>query len=198
MERSGTSDGKWTWFTPVMHALDPVRRKGMRKTLAILDRQVPLRPGSTVLDVAAGTGTLLTALVPYGCEVSAIEPTGAMFRHVRKRFPQVRVHQEPAHAMRSIPDKSQDVTIVSATLHGFTPGYRQEVYRELERVTRGAVAVIDYHWNLHPLVALVELAEGGDYFNFMRVAERELHQAFGNVSVTPCSDIDSLYLCRVK
>jgi SAM-dependent methyltransferase len=198
MNLSGASVGKWTWFTPVMHALDPLRRKGMRKTLALLDQRIPLRAGTKVLDVAAGTGTLLDALVPYGCDVSAIEPTGTMFRHVRKRFPQVRVHQEPAHAMRSISDKSQDVTIVSATLHGFSPAYRQEVYRELKRVTRGAVAVIDYHWNVHPLVALIELAEGGDYFNFMSVAERELYEAFGNVKVTPCSDVDSLYLCRVR
>jgi len=189
--------GKWEWFTPVMHALDPLRSKQMGRTLEVLSRQVPLGPSTRVLDVACGTGTLLKALLPYGCEVTAIEPTSRMFRHVQRRFPEVRVFQEPAHAMASVPDKSQDVSIVSATMHGFSPEYRQQVYRELKRVTRGAVAIVDYHRNRNPVVALLELAEGGDYFRFVHVVDRELREAFPSVTTTRCGDVESLYLCRV-
>ncbi len=191
------SVGKWTWFTPVMHVLDPLRQKQMRRSLKLLSTQFPLLPTTRVLDVACGTGTLLKALLPYGCEVTATEPTGPMFRHVQRRFPGVRAYQEPAHAMRSVPDKSQDLSIVSATLHGLPPEYRQQVYRELTRVTRGAVAVLDYHRNSSPLIALIELAEGGDYFRFMRNADRELRSAFPSVKTTRCGDVESLYLCRV-
>ena len=189
--------GKWEWFTPVMHALDPLRRKQMARTLEVLSRQVDLGPSTRALDVACGTGTLLKALLPYGCQVTAVEPTSRMFQHVQRRFPEVRVFQEPAHAMASVPDQSQDVTIVSATIHGFSPDYRQQVYRELRRVTRGAVAIIDYHANLDPLVALLEFAEGGDYFRFVKVVDRELREAFPNVTTTRCSGVESIYLCRL-
>jgi ubiquinone/menaquinone biosynthesis C-methylase UbiE len=77
--------------------------------------------------------------------VTGADPTGALLRVARARFPDVSFVQEPAHAMPSIPEASQDVALVAATLHGLRPEYRRRVYAELLRVTRRLVAVIDYH-----------------------------------------------------
>ena len=188
---------KWTLLTPIMRLLDPLRRRRVARAIAALAERVPLTPTTRVLDVGCGTGTVLTALRPYGCQLTAAEPTRRMLDVVRRRFPEVRALEEPAHAMPSVADHSQDVVIVSAMLHGLPPAYRREVYRELSRVTRGVVAVLDYHANRSWLVAAAELAEGGDYFRFVRVVDAELREAFPEVTTVRLGSIESLYLCAV-
>jgi SAM-dependent methyltransferase len=187
---------KWDLFTPVMHLLDPFRRPTIRHALRLLHARHPLTPETSLLDVGCGTGTVLTELLPYGCQLTAAEPTGAMVRYVERNFHSVRVLNEPAHAMTSVADHSQDVSLISATLHGLPPEYRRQVYPELRRVTRGLVVVLDYHLNYNPAVALVEALEGGDYFRFIRTVEQELGQELGRVERIPVSGTESLYLCR--
>jgi SAM-dependent methyltransferase len=186
---------KWELFTPAMVLLEPLRRSGMRHALGEIDRLCPLA-GKRVLEVGAGVGTLLAELVRYDCEVVAIEPSYSMARVARARFPQVAIFEEPADAMRSVADASVDIVLVAATLHGFPPDYRQRVYAELERVTRDAVVVIDYHRNRHLLVALAEWIEGGDYFAFVDVVDEELEQAFGPIEKRRLRSFESIYLAR--
>jgi SAM-dependent methyltransferase len=187
---------KWELLTPAMMLLEPLRRPALRHALAIANARHPLA-GQRVLDVGAGTGTLLAELTRYDCDAVAVEPSYTMARIARARFPHVPVYEEPAHAMRSIPDASIDLAIVAATLHGFVPAYRQQVYAELKRVTCSTVTVIDYHRNAQPLVALAEWIEGGDYFNFVRIVDAELEQAFGPIERHRVRSIESVYLARV-
>ncbi len=171
---------KWELFTPVMIALEPFRRPGLRRALAVLDELVPLG-GRRVLDVGAGIGTLLAELVRRDCDLVAVEPSVAMARIARARFPRVPVHEAPADAMGFLPDQSIDVAILAATLHGLTPEYRVRVYAELRRVVREAVVVIDYHANRNPIVAAAEWLEGGDYFAFVKHVDDELAANFARV-----------------
>lgn len=171
---------KWELFTPVMIALEPLRRPGLRRALAALEERVPLA-GRRVLDVGAGVGTLLAELVQRDCELVAAEPSRAMARIARARFPRVPVHEAPADGMGFLPDGSIDVAILAATLHGFAPEYRGRVYAELRRVVREAVVVIDYHENRNPLVAAAEWVEGGDYFAFVEHVDAELAAQFERV-----------------
>ena len=187
---------KWELFTPAMILLEPFRRRSLREAVAEIDRAYPLA-GRRVLDVGAGTGTLLAELVRYDCDVVAIEPSYSMARIARARFPRVAVFEEPADAMHSIADASVDLVLVAATLHGFSPEYRQHVYAELERVGRDVLAIVDYHKNRHPLVALAEWIEGGDYFSFVEVVDAELEQAFGAIEKRRLRSFESLYLARI-
>jgi len=171
---------KWELFTPVMIALEPLRRRGLRRALDALEELLPLA-GRRVLDVGAGVGTLLAELVRRDCELVAVEPSRAMARLARARFPRVPVHEAPADALSFLPDGSIDVAILAATLHGFTPEYRARVYAELRRVVREAVVVIDYHENRNPLVAAAEWLESGDYFAFVKRVDAELAARFARV-----------------
>jgi ubiquinone/menaquinone biosynthesis C-methylase UbiE len=188
----------WEVATPVMHLLEPIRRRGLRRKLAAVHGRVPLTASTHVLDVGCGTGTLLAELARYRCHVTGVDPSRAMLRAARRRFPSVSLLQEPAHAMRSVPDASQDVSLVSSTLHGLRPDYRRLAYIELARVTRQLVAVIDYHRNLNPAVALIEWLEGGDYFRFVKVVESELAEAFPRLEVQRFPGYESLYLCWME
>jgi SAM-dependent methyltransferase len=188
----------WDYSAPILWLLEPARRRGLRRKLAAVHQSVPLTASTRVLDVGCGTGTLLGELARYPCQVTGAEPTGALLRAARRRFPDVTFIQEPAHAMGSLADASYDVTLVSAVLHGLPPEYRRRVYTELRRVTRRLVAVIDYHRNFNPAVALIEWLEGGDYFAFVKVAESELAAAFAHLEVQRFPGSESLYLCWIR
>ncbi len=187
---------KWELFTPVMVALEPLRRAGLRQALAAVHERYPLT-GKRILDVGAGTGSLLAEIVRYECDPVAVEPSFTMARIARRRFPRVPVFTETAAAMPSVGDASVDLTIVAATLHGLPPEYRQEVYAELRRVTRDVIAIVDYHRNRNALVALAEWVEGGDYFAFVDVVDAELERAFGSIEKHRLKSFESLYLARL-
>ena len=184
---------KWELFTPVMVLLEPLRHCWIRKGVATVDQLYPLA-GKRVLEVGAGTGSLLRELRRYDCSLVAVEPTYFMSRVARRRFPDVEVHEESAAAMPSLPDKSVDLAVIAATLHGFRPDFRQRVYAELTRVTRDAVAVIDYHDNHNPFVAAAEWFEAGDYFNFVKVVDAELALVFPRVEKRRVHGHESVYL----
>jgi hypothetical protein len=73
-----------------------------------LARRVGLRPGVTVVDLAAGTGKLSRPLAATGARVTAIEPVEAMRRAIG---PGVETVEGTAEASR-LPDGSADVVTV--------------------------------------------------------------------------------------
>lgn len=182
---------KWELFTPVMIGLEPLRRRTLRRALAATNELCPLA-GREVLDVGAGVGTLLAELARYDCRVTAIEPSFVMARVARARAPAVTVHEVPADAMADLPAASIDVAILAATLHGFSPAYRAQVYAELRRVVREAVVIIDYHSNRNPFVALAEWLEGGDYFAFVKTIDAELDANFARVERRRIGAVETL------
>src|SRR5258708_5912488 len=54
-----------------------------------LVQRLDLRPGRTVLDLAAGTGKLTRLLVPSGANVLAVEPIREMREELERRVPHV-------------------------------------------------------------------------------------------------------------
>lgn len=113
-----------------------------------LTERLDLRPGRTVLDLAAGTGKLTRLLVPTGAEVIAVEPIEEM----RAKIEGARVL---AGTAESIPlgDASVDAVTVAQAFHWFRP---DEALAEIHRVLRpgGGLALV---WNVrderHPLQA---------------------------------------------
>src|SRR5918995_1314178 len=69
------------------------------QAVADLAREVGLGPGSTVLDLAAGTGKLTRALVDHVGRLIAVEPSGAMLDVVRALLPAVDARVGTAEAI---------------------------------------------------------------------------------------------------
>ena len=101
--------------------------------------RLDLRPGRTVLDLAAGTGKLTRLLVSTGAEVIAVEPIEEM----RAKIEGARVL---AGTAESIPlgDASVDAVTVAQAFHWFKP---DQALAEIHRVLRpgGGFALV---WNV--------------------------------------------------
>ena len=104
--------------------------------------ELDLRPGRTVLDLAAGTGKLTRQLVPSGADVIAVEPGEAMLAELRRAVPEVPALSGAAEQI-PLGDDSVDAITVGQGFHWFR---YEEALAEMHRILRprGAVALI---WN---------------------------------------------------
>jgi ubiquinone/menaquinone biosynthesis C-methylase UbiE len=108
--------------------------------IAWLVEQLDLRPGRTVLDLAAGTGKLTRGLVGTGAHVIAVEPGQQMLAQLRRVLPDVEALVGGAEAI-PLEDGSVDAVTVGSAFHWFR---HDEAVPELHRVLRsgGAVGLI--------------------------------------------------------
>jgi SAM-dependent methyltransferase len=93
-----------------------------------LGKRLELAPGRTVLDLAAGTGTLTRALLTTGAEVVAVEPVAEM----RSALPaEARVLDGTAEAI-PLGDATADAVTVAQAFHWFDgPAALAEIHRVL-------------------------------------------------------------------
>lgn len=104
-----------------------------------LAERLGLRPGRTVVDLAAGTGALTRPLLELGCEVIAVEPVAEM----RAELPvEARALDGTAERI-PLPDAVADAVTVAQAFHWFDG---DAALAEIQRVLRpgGALALV---WN---------------------------------------------------
>jgi SAM-dependent methyltransferase len=108
--------------------------------------QLKIGPGTTVVDLAAGTGKLTRLLIPTGASVIAIEPVDEM-RAALKRTTQS-TDARPGTAERTgLPDRSADAVTVAQAFHWFDgPAALGEIHRILRPAGRLALV-----WNIRDL-----------------------------------------------
>jgi SAM-dependent methyltransferase len=107
-----------------------------------LVERLDLRPGRTVLDLAAGTGKLTRLLLPSGAEAIAVEPIPAMREELERLVPGAIAMSGTAEQI-PLADESVDAVTVAQAFHWFRA---EEALREIRRVLRpgGGLALI---WN---------------------------------------------------
>ncbi len=101
-----------------------------------------LRPGRTVLDLAAGTGKLTRLLVPSGANVIAVEPLPEMRRRLAQIVPSAAAMAGTAERLPLVA-RSVDAVTVGSAFHWFRT---DEALHEIHRVLRpgGGLALA---WN---------------------------------------------------
>ena len=110
--------------------------------IALIVETLGLRPGRTVLDLAAGTGKLTRLLVPSGANVVAVEPIREMRGELERRLRGVAALGGTAERI-PFTDAYVDAVTVGQAFHWFKSA---EALREIHRVLRpgGGVALV---WN---------------------------------------------------
>jgi ubiquinone/menaquinone biosynthesis C-methylase UbiE len=105
----------------------------------LVDR-LALRPGTTVVDLGAGTGKLTRDLVPSGARVIAVEPLPEMRVQLEALVPDAEVLAGSAEQL-PLPDASVDAVAAASAFHWFeTERALAEIHRVL--VPGGALATV--------------------------------------------------------
>ena len=116
------------------------------EAMAWMAERLDLREGRDVLDLAAGTGKLTRALVPFGARVIAIEPIDEMREQLFRALPDVEAFDGTAESI-PLPDGSVDAVTCGQAFHWFRA---DEALKEIHRVLRpgGGLALV---WNVRDL-----------------------------------------------
>lgn len=139
----------------------------------------------TVADLGCGNGALCSALKQFGLQPTGVDGLASMAGMARHNLKQLDVPVVQANILELLPfeDKSFDVAVSSYVVHGMNREERQLLYKEMSRIARHAVIFHDYNQNRNILTNIIEWIEGGDYFDFLRSAEEEMKQYFGQLDV---------------
>ena len=104
------------------------------EAVAWLTKRLGLRPGQTVVDLAAGTGKLTRLLAPTGARVIAVEPVDGMRAQLREAVPEAEALAGVAERM-PLDDGAADAVTVAQAFHWFAT---HEALAEIARVLRPA------------------------------------------------------------
>ena len=175
----------------------------VRNYRAILDKyeellNIPV--GGRVLDIGCGTGAFIYCLAERGYRAVGVDFSSSMLRAAKKSTPgrSIELVQGDVTKGLDFPAKSFDLVLSSYVLHGLNSELRQSIYAEASRLSHGRVLFYDYNQKRRFLTDLIEWAEGGDYFGFVRHGEKEMRTHFQAVNRIDVGPQTALYLCSSK
>ena len=147
------------------------RLKGVRRATVEMSGA---QPGDRVLDVCTGTGDLALEFARRCDDVVGIDLSPEMLAVARKKDREGKAHFLQMDATRlDFADREFDVSAISLALHDMPPEAREETLRELARVTRKRIVIVDYNPPSNPIlraiyIALVSLWESKYFPEFAR------------------------------
>jgi ubiquinone/menaquinone biosynthesis C-methylase UbiE len=156
-----------------------------RGLLERVQDEVDLSRYKRIIDVGCGTGALCSVLHQRGFVVTGVDPALQMLKIAGNKRENRDIEFIQASALERMPfaDKSFDVSIACYVAHGLRNCERKVMYAEMSRVTKHRVIVYDYNDKRSLLTSIIERLEGGDYFNFIKVAKAEMEESFHEVQV---------------
>ncbi|MDO8462342.1 MAG: class I SAM-dependent methyltransferase [Deltaproteobacteria bacterium] len=103
-----------------------------QEAILFLAKVLKITPGTTVVDLAAGTGKFTKGLLTTGAKVIAVEPSPEMGRKLKEILPSTEVKEGSAEKI-PLPDQSVDVVTVANAFHWFET---EPALKEIHRVLR--------------------------------------------------------------
>ena len=195
------STGLFNSIAPIYGLFFAYQKRRYSRTLACMQRFLTYE---TILDVGCGTGALCSALSERGLSVTGVDPAEEMLAVARRKNFGNECTFIKADATQELPftDRQFDVVIASYVAHGMKQEMRTNLYRQMSRVAKQYVIIHDYNASRSPLTSLVEYLEGGDYFHFIKHAQKELQECvtelqhcFSKVEVVQVGKRANWYIC---
>lgn len=154
---------------------------------------------SNVLDVGCGSGAMASVLHEMGLSTFAVDHSLGMLRVAKSRQENenVRFCRSAIEGGLPFPANSFDIVIAAFVAHGMKLDQRMIMYEEMKRVGKHLVILHDYNGVRSVATSIAEIAEGGDYFNFIRDVRTELMDYFGNLEIVETEKRSCCYICSV-
>ncbi|AFM41472.1 methylase involved in ubiquinone/menaquinone biosynthesis [Desulfosporosinus acidiphilus SJ4] len=170
---------------------------------SILDKYtdfLKIPAGGKVLDIGCGTGAFTYCLAERGYQAVGVDFSSSMLRAARKSTLGESIEFKQGDVTKGLdfPDASFDLVLSSYVLHGLSSKLRQSIYAEANRLSRGQVLFYDYNQKRRLFTDIVEWAEGGDYFGFVRQGEKEIRSNFHDVRIIDVGPQTAIYLCSPR
>jgi SAM-dependent methyltransferase len=136
-----------------------------------------VEPGSKVLDVGCGTGSLAMRLAPDAVEVVGVELSPAMAEYATRRLDAARANVsvlvgDALEILARRPDRCFDVATMALVLHEMPAGARGPVLAEVTRVAKRLICLeyrVPMPWNLPGIRnRVVEALAGVEHFRAFR------------------------------
>lgn len=185
-------------ISPIYSMFFDIQVRYYRGVLGKMMTQTDIERCKTVLDLGCGTGALSYVLQEFGKEVVGVDTSSGMLKRAKKKLEGTRIKLIKINPDERLPfeDKSFDLAISSYVIHGLKHEEREKVYGELSRISKGSIIFHDYNQKRSILTDIIEFLEGGDYFNFIEVAEQEMEQYFRGVEVIDVDKKSSWYIIK--
>jgi len=107
--------------------------------------------GEKVLDLCTGTGELALAFARQGAEVVGVDIARGMLKRAQTKSPGSNLTWVEMDATElSFEAKSFDISLISLALHHMPKAVQLRVLRELRRVTRKRIVIIEPHTPVNP------------------------------------------------
>jgi ubiquinone/menaquinone biosynthesis C-methylase UbiE len=160
-------------------------------------KELDLTTYENIVDVGCGTGALCSVLNQRGLNVTGIDQSEKMLGLAMAKQENNSIEFLQANVLERLPfkDKTFDVSIASFVAHGLKAEERKTLYAEMSRITRHLVIIYDYNQNRSILVNIIEWLEGGDYFNFIKMAEYEMKKCFPHIRSIDLGVLSTWYVC---
>ena len=174
-------------------------------TIDKVSEHIDLKKFHTVVDIGCGTGALCAALSSKGLEVTGIDPAEKMLNIAKKKLAGEKVVLLKADVLEKLPfrDHYFDIAIASYVAHGMNAYDRQRLYIEMSRIAKDWVIIHDFNDKRSIVVSFVEWLEKGDYFRFIKIAEKEMKncvneikKCFSEVRVINVGVRANWYICK--
>jgi ubiquinone/menaquinone biosynthesis C-methylase UbiE len=154
-------------------------------------------PCLSVLDVGCGTGAMCQVFYENKISVDGCDRSAEMLKYA-KRLTSAEITYTRADTQIGLPygDGSFDLVYASLVAHGMPADQRRMLYTEMRRISRKYVVLLEYSQTRHWLVDIMEFLERGDYFNFIKVVDKELNSYFGDLKKIPVNRFAALYIMK--
>ena len=154
---------------------------------------------TSFLDIGCGTGALTFALSERGYRVTGADAAPQMIKRAKERNASNKTAFVVGDVLSGLDfdSKSFDDVIASYVAHGMNEMDRKKLYDEAARLARKMIIFHEYNQKRTLGSDLIEWLEGGDYFNFIKIAEIEMKEYFGNVQVIPVSKKSAWYVVEL-